>query len=109
MNRLKYTGIEPITRKEAEVAFAVGSATDICHALIRVVYHDPYWRWLQERCIQFSKHDDSEVAGSPKKCKRGKPCRDRGPHQSPIHHRPVLASAPGISCISDQPLHNGPF
>jgi hypothetical protein len=68
MNRLKYSEIEPITRQEAEVAFASGSETEICHALIRVVYHDPDWRWLQEKCIQFSKHDDSDVAGLAVTC-----------------------------------------
>lgn len=68
MIRLKYSGIEPITRQEAEVAFASGSATEICRALIRVVYHDPDWRWLQEKCIQFSKHHDSKVAGLAVTC-----------------------------------------
>ena len=65
---MKYSAIEPITRPQAGMVFASGSATEMCHALIGAVYHDPDWKWLQEKCVQFSNHDDSEVAGLAVTC-----------------------------------------
>lgn len=60
--------VEPITRREAEVAFASSDSRTICHALIRIVYHDPDWRWLQNKCIEMSEHLDSDVAGLAVAC-----------------------------------------
>lgn len=65
---MRYVEVEPITRPEAEVAFASGVSHAICHALVRLVYHDPDWKWLQEKCIEMSENSDSEVAGVAVTC-----------------------------------------
>jgi hypothetical protein len=65
---LRYVEVEPITRQEAEVAFSSAVSGEIRSALIRLVYHDPDWRWLQEKCIEMSKASDSEVAGLAVTC-----------------------------------------
>ena len=65
---MKYHEVEPITREEAEVAFASGSSIDICHALVRLAYHDPDWRLVQEKCIHFSKYPHPDVAGLAVTC-----------------------------------------
>ena len=54
--------IEPITRQEAEVAFASGVSREICLALVGLVYHDRRPEWLQEKCIELPKHSDVDVA-----------------------------------------------
>ena len=55
--------IEPITRQEAEVAFASGVSRDMCMALLRLVYHDDDWQWIQDKCIELSGYPDIDVAG----------------------------------------------
>ena len=65
---MKYHEVVPISRHDASLAFSSGSPHDIAHALIRVVYHDPDWRWAQELCIEYAKHPDSDVAGLAVTC-----------------------------------------
>lgn len=60
--------LQPITRHEAEVAFASGVSREICYALIRLVYHDPDWKWLQEKCMEMSQVSDLDVAGLAVTC-----------------------------------------
>ncbi|HEU4508395.1 MAG TPA: hypothetical protein VFR78_09180 [Pyrinomonadaceae bacterium] len=55
--------IEPITRQEAELAFASGTSREVCMALLRLVYHDDDWQWIQDKCIELSKSPDVDVAG----------------------------------------------
>lgn len=55
--------VEPITRHEAEVAFASGTSREICMALLRLVYDDDEWQWIQDKCIELSKSPDIDVAG----------------------------------------------
>ena len=65
---MKYHEVVPISRQDAALAFSSGSPRDITHSLIRVVYHDPDWRWAQELCIEYAKHPDSSVAGLAVTC-----------------------------------------
>jgi hypothetical protein len=65
---MRYVEIEPITRQEAEVAFASGVSREICLGLVRLVYHDDDWHWLQEKCIEMSQDSDVFVAGVAVTC-----------------------------------------
>lgn len=65
---MRYVEVEPITRQEAKAAFATGIPDSICDALIRLVYHDPDWIWVQERCIELSEDSNSEVSGLAVTC-----------------------------------------
>lgn len=65
---MRYVEVVPITRQEAEAAFASGVSYAICTALVRLVYHYPDWRWLQEKCIELSRDSDLEVAGVAVTC-----------------------------------------
>ena len=60
---MRYSEVEPISRDEAEKAFASGISETVCAALIRVVYHEPDWRWVQGKCIEMSDNPDPAIAG----------------------------------------------
>lgn len=63
-----YKEILPITREEAETSFSSGTSAEICDALVRLVYYDPDWRWVQEKCLHFGKHPQSEIRGLSATC-----------------------------------------
>lgn len=63
-----YKEILPITREEAEISFSSGNLQEICDALVRLTYHDPDWRWVQEQCLHFGKHPQSEIRGLAATC-----------------------------------------
>ena len=65
---MRYVAVEPISRQEAEAAFTSGVSHAICDALVRLVYHDPDGKWLQEKCIEMSENSDAEVAGLAVTC-----------------------------------------
>lgn len=75
---MKYHEVVPISRVEAEAAFAGGISSAICDALIRVTYHDPDWQWVQEWCIALARHPDSAVRGLAANCFG---------HLARIHHK----------------------
>lgn len=58
----------PITREDAEAAFASGVSDRICDALVRVTFNDSDWRWIQEKCLYFINSTDMEVRGLAVAC-----------------------------------------
>jgi len=56
-----YEEMPPISRSEAERAFASGNTDDIVRALIRLALNDPDWNWVQARCLTFLQHKDRWV------------------------------------------------
>ena len=60
---MRYIPLDPISREDAEEAFSSGSSAAVCHALARLVHHDPDWRWLQDKCIRMTGHPDIDVVG----------------------------------------------
>ena len=58
---MQYKDVEPISRQDAVSAFSSGSREAIQDALVRVVLHDPDWRWAQDTCIEYAKHDDPSI------------------------------------------------
>ena len=60
--------VTPITQSEAEAGLASGVPDTICDALVRITYHDPDWRWVQEKCLELAGHADPQVAGLAVTC-----------------------------------------
>jgi hypothetical protein len=52
---------QPITREEAEAAFASGAPEEITSALVNTAFYDPDWRWVQEKCLGFARSDIAAV------------------------------------------------
>jgi hypothetical protein len=57
----KYEKIEPIARAEAEAIIRRDKTEDIPLTLVRLAYHEPDWRWVQDLCIGLSDHPDKSV------------------------------------------------
>lgn len=53
-----YQSMQPISREEAEAIFNSNDQDKIGETLVRVVYHDPDWRWVQSQCIRFTHEGD---------------------------------------------------
>lgn len=57
----EYQKISPIPRDEAEIIIQQGFPEAIALTLVRLAYHDPDWRWVQNLCIALSSHPDKWV------------------------------------------------
>lgn len=53
-NQMIYREPQPITRGKAEASFASGDTEDIATALVDAAFHDPDWRWVQSKCLEFA-------------------------------------------------------
>lgn len=51
----------PISREDAERAFAAEDPEAICSALVRSAFHDPDRLWIEQRCFQFAHHPHMEI------------------------------------------------
>lgn len=56
-----YHDVNPIEREEAIRALADPDPNIVCHALVRLVFHDPDWRWAQDQCLVLLDHKEREV------------------------------------------------
>ncbi len=65
---MRYHDVVPISKEEAQSAFQGEDSERICDALVRIAYHDPDWKWVQEQCIRFSRHADPDVRGLALTC-----------------------------------------
>jgi hypothetical protein len=65
---MRLHNVVPITREDAEEAFASGDATLICDALVRLAYYEQDWRWVQAHCLSFLKHEDRAIAATSATC-----------------------------------------
>lgn len=96
---MKYHEVNPITRLEAEQALSTCNADAICDALIRICYHDPDWRWVQDKCIEFTKHKNASVRGLAVVCLG---------HLARIHHTLDLELViPLLDSLKDDPEIGG--
>lgn len=55
---LTYQEVKSIEKLEAEQIFQTHDTIALSDALVRVTFHEPNWRWVQEWCIHFI--DDPE-------------------------------------------------
>jgi hypothetical protein len=51
--KLKYVGVQEISRSEAELAFNSNDTFSICQALVNIIHSDQDWLWLQSLCLKF--------------------------------------------------------
>ena len=65
---MHYKEILPVSRQDAEAAFATENPDMICDALVRITYHDPDWRWVQEHCLAFTRHLHADIRGLAVTC-----------------------------------------
>lgn len=65
---MQFQEVTPISREQALTAFASNKVEAICDALIRITYHDPDWRWVQEQCVSFAEFPDVDVRGLAVTC-----------------------------------------
>jgi hypothetical protein len=68
MTNLIFDNPPPLSRVEAEAAFAAGQSNIVCRVLVEVALHDPDWRWIQEVCVRFANDTDSGVRGVAATC-----------------------------------------
>ncbi len=65
---MRYHNVTPISREQALTAFASNKVETICDALIRITYHDPDWRSVQEQCVRLAEFPDVDVRGLAATC-----------------------------------------
>jgi hypothetical protein len=65
---LKYREVLPISRGDAEDAFAKDQPESVIHALLSLAYHDPDWRWVQSFCVKYARHEDLWVRRTAVTC-----------------------------------------
>jgi hypothetical protein len=46
-----YSKTPPLPRAEAERVLAAGDPDAVCDALVRLAFHEPDWRWVQDLCL----------------------------------------------------------
>ncbi|MDF3055570.1 MAG: hypothetical protein K0Q74_1477 [Gammaproteobacteria bacterium] len=74
----EYKNPLPISKKEAEKIFSIGSNDQICNALLAITLYDKDWRWAQMHCLHFLNHVDSDISGLAATCLG---------HIARIHHK----------------------
>jgi hypothetical protein len=65
---LKYQGVVERSREELEVLLRSDDELDISNALLSAAYYDPDWRWVQEKCLAFSRHPAATVRWNSATC-----------------------------------------
>lgn len=53
---MQYQDIKPISREQAEQAFASNVESSLIDALLRSAYHNEDWRWVQGKCLVYAQH-----------------------------------------------------
>src|SRR5262245_59198295 len=64
----RYHDVLPLSRDVAVAEFESGDAERICHALVAVAFHEPDWRWAQDRCLELLDDRDPNVSGLAATC-----------------------------------------
>lgn len=65
---MRYREVPPISRNEARAVFRTKDEAAISEALLRLTFHDPDWRWVQDQLLQYAKHRSSAVRGMAGLC-----------------------------------------
>lgn len=70
LNDIKRTYRLPatVTRKKAESIFELGDSKEICANLVSLALNDTHWKWVQQKCIDYSDDPDPEVRGVAVTC-----------------------------------------
>jgi hypothetical protein len=65
---MQFDNVKAIDRQSAEMAFASGNESEICHALVSLAFHEPDWLWAQNQCLFFLEKDNQNIAGVAATC-----------------------------------------
>lgn len=65
---MRYHQPQKLTKTDAEQAFARGSAPEIQRALVAIALGEEDWRWVQEKCLVFTHHDEPGIRGLAATC-----------------------------------------
>lgn len=57
-----------LSRDEVARAFEVGDPDVLSAALIALAFHEPDWRWAQDRCLEALDHESPVVRGLAALC-----------------------------------------
>ncbi|MBX3467014.1 MAG: hypothetical protein KF878_08960 [Planctomycetes bacterium] len=57
-----------VDREQVARAFEAGDPDLLSGALISVAFHDPDWRWAQDRCLEALEHPSPVVRGLAATC-----------------------------------------
>lgn len=60
-DRLIFNNPLPLTRSEAEEMLSSGGVDSTVSALLSLAYHDTDWRWVQSKCIEFTRHRQRDI------------------------------------------------
>lgn len=58
---MEYRAVLERNREEIEILLRSGDVQDITDALLSAAYYDAEWRWVQEQCLAFTHHSDTNV------------------------------------------------
>jgi hypothetical protein len=58
---MNYQPPTPLTRSEAERAFAIGDGRAVCDALVGVTFTFPDRAWVEDVCVRLSSHPEPDV------------------------------------------------
>jgi hypothetical protein len=58
---LQYKAVIERSRSEIETLLRSSEGTEIADALLSAAYYDPDWKWVQDQCMTFSRHQDKNV------------------------------------------------
>jgi hypothetical protein len=58
---VQYKAVTERSRSEIEILLRTGDGSEIADALLSAAYYDSDWKWVQEQCLTFSRHDDQNV------------------------------------------------
>ena len=65
---MKYEEPKSTSKAEAEHAFATNDLYKLREALVAVALSEEDWRWVQERCLEFTSHEDFTVRAIAATC-----------------------------------------
>jgi hypothetical protein len=57
-----------VAKAEFEQIFVHGSASDIREALVFLAMNEKDWRWIQDKCLAFTSHDDATIRSVAATC-----------------------------------------
>ncbi|GHO46048.1 hypothetical protein [Ktedonospora formicarum] len=86
---MTYKPVQPHTKAEAELAFALGIKNHIIDALLGVTYYEEDWRWVQNACLALLDDPDHHIQWVAIQCLG---------HLATFHHTldlPIVLSALG--------------
>ena len=88
-----------VSRDEVARAFEAGDPDTLSRVLIGLAFHEPDWRWAQDRCLEALGHQSPVVRGLAATCLG---------HVARIHKRLELERVrPRLLALQDDPYAGG--